>query len=190
MYRFVSISLVIMALLLGLGTFVSAQTCPNIGSVTGIVWQGTAERISYCMAYNTTTTPIPPDSSPTFAKRWKQSTTTYYQEPGNCVFTAFRTVTLQSDNGTEWYTPVAEDTWFTGIITDNGTKISMQAQPGPNNPPYIVYANITKVDRKTRMANEMNFNMHSSLGDLGTGLSGQNVYQKCSYTSWGTSTRQ
>jgi hypothetical protein len=67
MYCIVSIGLVIVALLFELGTLASAQDCPNIGSATGVTWTGTSERISYCMPYNTSITPVPP-ASPTFQK--------------------------------------------------------------------------------------------------------------------------
>ena len=191
MYRIVSIGLVIVALLFELGTLASAQDCPNIGSATGVTWTGTSERISYCMPYNTSITPVPP-ASPTFAKKWRQATTTFYQEAGSCVLTAFRTMSLQSDDGTNWYTPtMPEDTWYTGIIANNGTKLSMQAQPGPNNPPYILYGEITKVNRRGN-AKEIHTTANSSLGDLGDGTQTwqTNHYPKCSYTSLGTMIRE
>jgi hypothetical protein len=184
--------LFIIGLLLGVGAFASAQNCPSIGTSTGTDWAGESTRISWCSPAGIQSTPVPPDSTPTFGTRLKRTTTTYFQEPGSCFFTAFHTVTWQSDDqGNNWYTPdPVENSWFTGIITPNGKKMSMQAQPGPNNPGFIVYADITKLNKITKMATEMTFTTHASLGVMGSYDDPNQMFDnKCSYTTTGRSTR-
>jgi hypothetical protein len=180
-----------------MGTFLGAQTCPKLGDTFekgGVVWQSESQRISVCSPQDIDVTPVAIDGTNLWTQdRWKRATTTYYQEPGSCVFYAYRTVTEFSKDGITWVSPDypinefrKEDTWFTGIITDNGTKISMQAQPGPNNPPYIVYGDITKLNKITKAANKISFTSHTFLG----AMAGQPPkIDKCAYTSWGTSTR-
>ena len=191
MFRFISVCFVIMVLFLGVGTFVYAQNCPNIGaplSEGGAIWTSELQQISICSPYNIIETPQAPNDTTLFLeKKWKRADTTYYQEPDSCMFYARRKVTSISEDGEYWPAPPnpPEETWFTGIITDKGKKMSMQAQPGPNNSSYIVYADITKVNKK-RLATEMTFTVNVSKGDLGS----FNQLPKCAATGWGTSTRE
>ncbi len=196
MHRIISIFFIMAVLLLGIGTYLGAQNCPKIGDTYlngGASWTSESQRISVCSLQNITVTPTAFGEDLWTQDRWKKATTTYYQEPGSCVFYAYRTVTEFSIDGITWVPPNypanefrKEDTWFTGVITDNGTKISMQAQPGPNNPPYIVYADITKMNKKTKMAKEMSFfTSHTFLGAM---ADQHPQIDKCAYTSWGTST--
>jgi len=177
-----------------MGTFVRAQPCPNIGDTFdngGLAWTGESQRISVCFSKNADTTPTIP-SQVTFEKKWKRTTTTYYQETGSCEFYAYRTVTGVSSDGINFVPPESippyylENTWFTGIITDNGKKIIMQATPGPNNPSYTVFGDITKASRRGRVATEISFTSSSSTGDMGT----LDTFNRCSFTSWGTGARQ
>jgi len=199
MIRIISVCFVIMVLFFGVGTFARGQNCPNIGDTfanSGVSWAGESERISVCFP-NFGPTPIDPNfSPPTFARRWKRTTTTYYQEPGSCDFFAYRKVTQQKDYPplaeTEyepnWYdvSETHENTWLTGIITDNGRKIIMQAAPATISPSYTVFGEITKVSRRGRVATEITFTSSTSVGDMDNI---ENPYQRCSYTSWGTSSR-
>lgn len=198
MHRIISIFFIMAVLLLGIGTYLGAQNCPKIGDTFangGMAWTSESQRISVCSPQNITATPEVFGSDLLKQDRWKRATTTYYQEPGSCVFYAYRTVTEFSNDGINWVSPDdysndefrKEDTWFTGIITDNGTKISMQAQPGPNNPPYIVYGDITKLNKITRVANKISFTSHTFLGAM---ADQHPQIDKCSYTSWGSSSRQ
>lgn len=202
MHRIISIFFVMAVLLIGMGTFVSAQNCPNIGETFangGVAWDGESERISVCFSkdWPTPIPPVDPNSPPTFARRWKRTTTTYYQEPGSCDFFAYRKVTQQKDYPpleetgykSGWYDVAEshENTWFTGLITDNGRKIVMQAAPATISPSYTVFGDITNVRRRGRIATEITFTSSTSMGDA-NGI--DNPYERCSYTSWGTSSRQ
>jgi hypothetical protein len=172
-----------MVLLLGVWTFVNAQTCPNIGTISGAVWTGESTTISLCSPYDAETIP----AFPTSETKLRQTTTTYYQEPGSCSFTAYRTVTAQSiDNGSTWTPSVpVENTWYTGTITKNGRHMSMQAQPTLYRPSYIVHGKITNVNKKTKTAIEISFITHTSTGEAGI----SSTVPKCAYSTWGTSTR-
>lgn len=196
MFRIISASFMICVLLFGVGKFACAQNCPNIGDTFangGASWAGESERIAVCFSNEADYTPTTPDGV-TFSKRWKRTITTYYQEPGGCEFFAYRTVTEQRDflisppgGFTSWHVPnPPENTWFTGIITNNGKKIVMQAAPGPNNPSYTVFGNITKLTKNKKIATEISFTSSASTGDMGA----QDPFNRCSTTSWGTGFRQ
>jgi hypothetical protein len=154
--------------------------CPDLSGT----WEGTLNRISYCTLYNALT-PLPP-ATPTYATRWAQFTTTIYQESGSCFFTAFRTITLQSDNNGPPYVPPGANTWFTGTITQCGSKISMQALPSSNGPPYTLYGDIVKDDFRNMMPTEIRFVINAGTGNMGT----WDISPKCANTSRGTMQRQ
>lgn len=109
MHRVILVCFIIMVLFLGLGTFVNAQHCPNIGlpfSEEGAAWTSELQQISICSPYNIAITPQDPSDTSLFRERkWKKAMTTYYQEPGSCVFYAFRTVTEISADGENWEIP-------------------------------------------------------------------------------------
>lgn len=199
MNRVISVFFVIMVLFFGVGTFVYAQNCPNIGDTIangGAAWDGESERIAVCYSKGAVETPTTP-SGVTFARRWKKTITTYYQEPGSCEFFAYRTVTEQKDDPVllnhpvGWYAPdPPENTWFTGTITNNGKKIVMQAAPGPNNPSYTVFGKITKLTKNKKTATEITFTSSASTGDSAPGdIAEPYPFNRCSTTSWGTGSR-
>ena len=148
MYRIISISLVIVAFLLGLGTFVGAQNCPNIDGE----WRFESTLIGYV-----TGVPNPGVKYPiTKSGAW-----TFYQIPGDCFFSAYRYVNTVSGSTST----IGEENYITGVIYGNGSKIAMTLKPSNESPPGMFFGEI-QFERKSKIPTQITYVGHAFIGDL------------------------
>ena len=167
---FAALSLMVVVLL-GFGSPVAAQTCPSIGSVTGETWNFSATLMRYCNNAD----PAGLDYPITKSGTW-----TFYQAPGDCFFSAERTVVLSNRDRY-----IDEQIWYTGLIYGNG-RITMQAQPSQDNPPGTFFGEITQYSRRPRMPSQIGYISNSAIGDYDyTGTSAP----RCAFTGKGSITR-
>ena len=173
MYRIVSTSLVIMALLLGLGTFVSAQTCPRIAGD----WQFESKMMGYLISSNDPPVSTGPRYPITKSGTWK-----FYQDPGDCFFWAYRYVDTAS--GPTAY--VGEENYITGVIYGDGSKIAMTITPSNESPPGTYFGEI-QFSGKRKVPRQITYVGHAFVGDLNvpSPLTGGLYYGQVAFTSTG-----
>jgi hypothetical protein len=163
MYRIVSTGLAIVVLLLGLGTFASAQNCPNINGE----WKFESTLIGYV----TGNILNPGVQYPVT----KSGTWMFYQNPGECFFYAYRYTNTANPSSF-----IGEESYITGVIYGNGSQITMAVKPDTESPPALYFG---EIQLRRRVPTQITYVGHAIIGDLNTispfpwpGLSGQAVY--------------
>jgi hypothetical protein len=167
MHRIVSASLVMMVLFLGVGSYVDAQTCPDISGE----WTFELSSISYCTGPGVPNGPYFPV--------WKIGTWTFTPvSEDKCFFWAIRHTADSNSNRFD-----NTDSYFTGIIRPGGKKITMEIQPDYINNPGTIFGTIIKSNRRTGMPTEIEFEGTAHIGDYSPGAQGTSM--QCAISSRG-----